>query len=145
MAHHITTNWIKNLAFETEVDGFKSNLDVSPEAGGDNLGPRPKTLLLAALSGCSGMDVVSILKKMRVDGYKYIIEMDADVTDEHPKTYHTIRMKMYFEGDNLPQDKIISATEMSINKYCGVYAMLAKSAKIETYIFINQMEVWKNA
>ncbi len=134
--------WIDNLTFEAEVNGFHFKMDSSLDKGGDDQGPRPKPLLLAALSGCSGMDVVSILKKMKVSGYALKMEMEADSTLEHPKTYHTIRVKYLFTGDNIPPDKVISAVELSGNKYCGVSAMLKNSAVIKTTIVINDKEIW---
>lgn len=136
--------WIENLAFEAEADGFSLRLDSSIDKGGKNLGVRPKPLLLVALSGCTGMDVVSILKKMRVEDYKLKIDMEADTTDEHPKTYHTIRMKFNFEGENLPLEKIINAVQLSSEKYCGVNAMLKKAAVIKSTIIINNQEVWND-
>lgn len=134
--------WIDNLSFEAEVNGFHFMIDSSPEHGGNNRGMRPKPLLLAALSGCSGMDVVSILNKMKVSGYKLKIEMEADSTSEHPKTYHTIRMKYVFTGDNIPPDKVIKAVELSGSTYCGVNAMLKNSAIIQTSIKINDKDIW---
>jgi len=142
MANSSTLQWKGNLSFDAEVDGFHFNIDTSVDKGGDNTGPRPKALLLAALSGCSGLDIVSILKKMRIDNYSLTIEADADSTDEHPKTYHTIRIRFLFTGNDLPKDKIINAVELSITKYCGVYAMLKQASTIKSTIIINQEEVW---
>jgi len=142
MASKTSLEWLGDLAFEAEVDGFHFKVDSSVDKGGNNLGPRPKPLLLAALSGCSGMDVVSILQKMRISGYTLKMEMEADSTDEHPKTYHTIRMKFIFSGENLPIDKLINAVELSITKYCGVNAMLKQSADIKTTIILNEEEIW---
>jgi len=134
--------WADNLAFEAEVDGFHFMIDSSVEHGGENRGMRPKPLLLAALSGCSGMDVVSILTKMKITGYKLKLEMEAESTTEHPKTYHTIRMKYMFTGDNIPPEKVITAVELSSTKYCGVNAMLKNSAMIKISININNKEIW---
>jgi putative redox protein len=137
-----TINWVDNLAFEAQVDGFKLILDASVENGGNNLGPRPKPLLLAAMSTCSAMDVVSILKKMRKENYTLKVDAEADVAKEHPKTYTDITMTFVFTGDDLPQDKVINAVELSITKYCAVYATLKSSAKIHTRIIINEQEIW---
>lgn len=138
----ISNNWIDNLAFDAEVDGFHITIDVSEASGGNNRGPRPKPLLLVALSGCTGMDVVSILKKMRVEDYKLKIDIDADVVDEHPKVYSEIRMQFIFTGENLPQDKVINAVQLSSDKYCAVSAMLKKAVTIKTSIQINKQEVY---
>jgi putative redox protein len=145
LADYITKTgleWIDNLTFEAEVNGFRFMIDSATDKGGANQGPRPKPLLLAALSGCSGMDVVSILKKMKVTGFKMKMEMEADSTLEHPKTYHSIRMKYLFTGDSIPPEKVITAVELSANKYCGVSAMLKNSALIKTTIVINEEEIW---
>jgi len=98
-------------------------------------------LLLAALSGCSGMDVVSILEKMNVPEYKFDVDMEADSTTEHPITYHTIRMNFLFEGVDLPKDKFVKAVKLSTEKYCGVMAMLKKAANIIVKVYINAEEV----
>jgi putative redox protein len=64
----VSTRWLEDMAFETEIDGHKITIDAKPEVGGQDRGPRPKTMMLAALGGCTAMDVVSILKKMRTCG-----------------------------------------------------------------------------
>ena len=138
----VTTVWQDNLTFNADVDGFIIKMDVKKDKGGNDTGPRPKTLLLAALSGCSGMDVASILAKMRVFDYQLEIKTEAESTDEHPKIYKTIAMKFQFKGENLPKDKLINAVELSITKYCGVHAMLNKASIITSSIFINDQEVW---
>jgi len=141
MAAKIITVWQEGMAFDAEVDGHHVVMDASREAGGQDLGARPKPLLMVALSGCSGMDVVSILAKMQVKGYRFRMELDADSTTEHPKTYHTIRMDFVFEGDNLPVDKVRKAVSLSVERYCGVNAMLSKAANIIHRIFVNGTEV----
>ena len=135
-------DWIDDMTFEAEVNGFRFMLDAEIDKGGKNLGPRPKPLLLAALSGCSGMDVVSILTKMKIKDYKFKIDVEADSTEEHPKIYHTIRMKYIFNGENIPAEKVTTAVQLSKDKYCGVNAMLKNSATIKTTILINEQEVW---
>ena len=67
MKHMIDLKWKQNMAFETEMDGHKLVIDADPGSGGDDLGPRPKKLMLTALAGCTGMDVIMILKKMKVE------------------------------------------------------------------------------
>jgi len=134
-------NWIGKMAFDAEVSGHHIIMDADPEWGGENRGPRPKPLLLAALSGCSGMDVVSILDKMKLSDYRFRVDVEADSTSEHPIVYHTIRMNFHFEGEALPPDKIVKAVTLSTQRYCGVYAMLKQAANIEVKIYINNAEV----
>jgi len=141
MGTKTTLTWSGGMAFEAEADGHRLVLDADTAWGGKDLGPRPKPLLLLALSGCSAMDVVSLLKKMRVDDFKFRVDVDADSTTEQPVTYHTIRADFRFWGDDLPPEKVIKAVRLSLEKYCGVHAMLAKAANIIVKTFINDKEV----
>lgn len=129
------------MTFDAESDGHHIIMDADTEWGGKDLGPRPKPLLLIALSGCSGMDVVSLMEKMRVQDYKFKVDVEADSTTDHPIIYHTIRMYFRFWGENIPQDKAIKAVTMSLERYCGAYAMLSRSANISSKIYINDQEV----
>jgi putative redox protein len=131
MAHSITAVNSAGLAFEIEQDGHTFTLDADPSAGGEDRGPQPKALLLSGLAGCTGMDVASILGKMKMPYDKLTIQVSADLTNEHPRVYDRIRVKYILAGDNLDRDKIEKAVALSRDKYCGVAAMLAKSAKID--------------
>ena len=116
------------MAFRVEQDGHSFLLDASPEWGGSDSGPRPKALLLSGLIGCTGMDVVSILGKMKIEGYGLRIRADADYTEEHPVVFRSIHLTYVFSGDDLPADRIRRAVELSQEKYCGVSAILSCSA-----------------
>jgi putative redox protein len=137
----VVTKWVEGMTFDTEVNGHHFFMDADPEWGGLNKGPRPKPLLLSALSGCSGMDVVSILDKMKINGYQFRMEVEADSTDEHPVIYKDIKLKFFFEGENLPQDKVMKAVRLSTEQYCGVNAMLKKSSDVTAIVYINGEEV----
>ena len=126
------------MAFDVELDGHTLRIDAAPDFDGSDSGPRPKGLLLASLAGCTGMDVVSILKKMKIQDYKLEIVVEGELTEEHPKIYHTIKVIYNFNGADLPEEKIRKAVELSETRYCGVSAMLRKAATINTEIKINQ-------
>ncbi|MDP2172527.1 MAG: OsmC family protein [Candidatus Cloacimonadaceae bacterium] len=96
MSSKITTTWVDNMTFDAEISGYHILMDADPEWGGEDRGTRPKPLLLAALSGCSGLDAVSILKKMQITNYQFHMDLEADSTSEHPIVYHTIRFNFYF-------------------------------------------------
>lgn len=130
------TNWIGDMTFETHIGQHVVKVDTVESLGGHDMAPPPKSLLLASLSGCTGMDVVSILKKMQVKNYKFQIECTAKQSDEHPKIYTEIKLKYIFHGKDLPQDKIEKAVELSFTKYCGVTAMLQKSSVVTKEIEI---------
>jgi putative redox protein len=134
--HSIKTEWKGEMAFEADVNGHKVRMDATLEGGGQNSGSNPKKLQLVALSGCTGMDVVSILKKMRVDIEKCSIEVQGDVTDEHPKYYSHMHVIYEFTGKNLPLDKLEKAVKMSEETYCGVEALYRKAIEVTSEIRI---------
>lgn len=136
MSQRATVTWQSNMAFEAIINGHHITMDVDEPSGGNNLGPRPKILLLAGLGGCTGMDVVSILGKMKVVPEKFWIEISAEMTDEHPKIYNQITLTYFFKGENLPYDKLEKAVNLSKQTYCGVSAMLSKSAEMHIEIKI---------
>ncbi len=122
---------VGNMAFEMELDGHKLITDASPEIGGQDLGPRPKRLLFSALIGCTGIDTMSILNKMKVEVDDFDIHVEADNTEEHPKVYENINVVYSFTGKNLPKDKIEKAVKLSQERYCGVSQMLGKDRNQE--------------
>lgn len=134
----ITTKWLSNMTFETEVSGHKILLDASPEVGGENKGPRPKPLMLSALGGCTGMDVISILKKMRVDVEQFSVTVEGDLTEEQPKYFNKMHVIYEFTGKNLPLDKLQKAVSLSEERYCGVSALYRKAIELTSEIKIHE-------
>lgn len=134
--HNITTTWNGGVAFEADVNGHAVKMDAPTDFGGQNSGPSPKKLMLVALSGCTGMDVVSILKKMRVEIDALQIEVEGDVTEENPKHYQAMHVKYIFKGKNLPLDKLEKAVKMSEDTYCGVRAVYEKAMKVTSEIIV---------
>lgn len=128
--HEITMNWKGDMSFEGIVDGHKIALDADTSAGGKNSGARPKPLMLLALSGCSGLDVIYILKKMRIEVEDFNVSVSAELTEDHPIVYNSMHLVYEFKGKNLNYDKLKSVIEMSQEKYCGVYAMYKQFVKI---------------
>ena len=136
--HVIKSEWKGDMAFEADVNGHKVIMDANIEGGGHNLGPSPKKLLLVALSGCTGMDVVSILKKMHVDIQKCNIEVQGDVAEEHPKRYTKMHVIYNFTGKDLPLDKLEKAVKMSEETYCGVEALYKMAIEVTSEIKITE-------
>lgn len=134
--HIIKTQWKGDLTFEADVNGHKVVMDANQEAGGNDSGPSPKKLMLVALSGCTGMDVVSILKKMHVDIEKCNIEVQGDVTEVHPKHYFKMHVIYEFTGKDLPIEKLEKAVKMSEDTYCGVEALYRKAIEVTSEIKI---------
>lgn len=130
----INVKWNGKMAFETSLQGHRLLMDAGTENGGNDLGPRPKSLILSSLAGCTGMDVVSLLAKMRVEvaGFELIVE--ADLEKDHPKYYNRIHVIYQFEGENLPYEKLQKAVDMSFEKYCGVIGLLKKAIPVTSEI-----------
>lgn len=134
----VTTRWLKNMTFESSIGDHTVIIDADPKVGGENKGPRPKPLLLASLAGCTGMDVVSLLKKMRVEYDDLRINVTGELTDEHPKYYHKIHVVYILTGKDIDRPKVEKAVDLSKEKYCGVSAMLSKAAEITYEIRITE-------
>ena len=130
MKDSIKIDWKKGMAFEADIDGFKLMMDAKKEHGGTGAGPRPKPLSMVSLAGCTGMDVVSILHKMRVELEDFSIIVDADLTDEHPKYFTKMHIIYQFKGKDLPLDKLQKAIDLSQERYCGVSASFRKAMEI---------------
>ncbi|HHV39342.1 MAG TPA: OsmC family protein [Tepidimicrobium sp.] len=129
-----------NMGFEMELDGHNFIIDAAEEIGGNDLGPRPKQLLLAGLIGCTGIDVMSMLKKMKVELDDLKIQVEADNTEEHPKVYKDIHLTYIFKGKDLPRHNIEKAVTLSQERYCGVSAMLKKATSITYDIIIRESD-----
>ena len=129
MVHIVKTNWKNKMAFDSQVDNHTIRMDTNGELGDDSVAS-PKKLLLSSLAGCTGMDVVSLFKKMRVEISGFEIDIEADLTEEHPKVYSEFRLIYRFFGKDFKKDKIEKAVRLSQEKYCGVSAMLRKNSPI---------------
>jgi putative redox protein len=130
MAKTITT-WKKGHEFEAEHEGNKIQIDGSAENGHG-----PKALLLTALAGCSGIDVVDILTKMKIEFSDFSIEVESDQTEEHPKVFKEIHIVYKMRTARENEDKLKKAIDLSLEKYCGVSAMLKKNSPIDYSIII---------
>ena len=138
MKESITATWLNDLSFETEVDGHKIYLDTSVEHGGKNMGPRPKPMMLVALAGCTGMDVVSILNKMRVEFESLTVDVEGDLTEDHPKRFQGMKVIYRLKGKDIPLKSVEKAVNLSKERYCGVSANYIKAFPIEHEIIIEE-------
>ncbi len=130
MTHSISTTWKNNMCFETNIEGHQFFLDAMPDHGGENKGPSPKQLLLSGLSGCSGMDIISILIKMRHIPKHFNITVDAELSDSHPKYYKKIHITYEFDK-SVPEEQAKKAIDLSLDKYCSVNYTLKQLADID--------------
>jgi len=135
----VTTKWLSNMAFESDVNGHKILLDADSSAGGENRGPRPKPFMLLSLGGCTGIDVISILKKMRVDIDEFNVRVEGELSEEHPKHFVKIHVVYEFTGKELPMDKLKKAVELSEERYCGVSAVYRKTMEMTSEIVVKEL------
>ena len=138
MKETIQAQWLNDLAFEVEVDGHKLYLDTALEHGGKNMGPRPKLLMMVALAGCTAMDVVSILKKMRIEVDEFNVTVEGELAEEHPKKYEGMKVIFRLKGKDIPLAQVEKAVNLSSTKYCGVSANYTKAFPIRHEIVIEE-------
>ncbi|OCX51366.1 osmotically inducible protein OsmC [Mucilaginibacter sp. PPCGB 2223] len=128
-----------DFGFEAkDENGHSVRMDSSPESGGENFGVRPMQMLLMGLAGCSGIDVISILKKQRQDvtDYKMVVNGDRE-TGKEPSLWKDVSIDFHIYG-NVDQDKAERAVELSVNKYCSVAATLSGSGtQIKYKVFVH--------
>lgn len=123
--------WNGNVSFLAESgSGHTVLMDGAPEAGGQNLGPRPMEMLLMGLGGCSSFDVVLILKKSRQEITDCVAEIEAERADSDPKVFTRIHLHYIITGRNLNLRQVERAISLSAEKYCSASVMLRSTAKI---------------
>lgn len=109
--------------------GHEILMDTYEKSGGDDSAQTPKEAVLSGLAGCTAMDIIGILRKMRIDVESMRIEVEAEQTDDHPKVFKQIKMRYIFSKGADPE-KVERAVKLSQDQYCGVSAMLKKSADL---------------
>ncbi len=138
MSHKITTHWKGSMLFESDNPSGKSvSMDTVVDGQTERFGLSPKAMMLSSLAGCSGVDIVEILEKMKVLDYKLSIDVEAQLTDEHPKYYHKVHVDYRFYGQELNPKKIYKAVTLSVDKYCGVMEMFRQFSSVSTEIHIH--------
>ncbi len=141
MKLNASIEWQGDLAFNASLDGHEFVIDGAPQAGGRDLGPSPKGLTLVSLAGCTGMDIISILGKMRVKVDKFRVETEALTAEEHPRKFLEIRVTYRFEGPGIQPDALRKAISLSEEKYCGVRATLSPAVAIAHEIILNNEKI----
>lgn len=112
--------------------GATIHLDSKPEVGGQGLGSRPQSLVLVSLAGCTGMDVISILRKKRQEITDFEVRVSADRAESHPRVFTHIWVKYIVKGENVDPAAVERAIQLSMDKYCPVANQLKGVVPIET-------------
>ncbi|MDG1503987.1 MAG: OsmC family protein [Flavicella sp.] len=128
--HKVALNWKGKMHFESEGPGGTVAIDGAEEFGGEGKGVRPKAMMLSALAGCAGMDISSLLKKMRAEVAHFSIDVEGELTEEHPKTYRKVSVTFKFYGSDFKKSKIEKAVDLSVTQYCGVMEMFRQFAEV---------------
>jgi len=131
-----TTVWKTGYVFDSRYKDNTIRMDDSSISGKDDSGFSPKALLLSGLAGCTGIDVVSILDKMKAPYTAIRIEAAASLTEEHPKVFKEINIEYFVTIPAAYEDKVKRAVELSLERYCGVAAMLRKNCPINAKVII---------
>ena len=128
---NISVNWVDGLLMVGKSDsGHTITMDGPPEAGGENLGVRPMEMLLLGVAGCTMIDVVTTLKKMRQDLSHLETKINAERATDHPKVFTDIHIQFILKGQNLDEKKVDKAITLSAEKYCSASIMLGETATI---------------
>jgi putative redox protein len=134
-----TVKWVDGMMMVGEsASGHAVVMDGPEELGGKNLGIRPMEMLLLGMGGCTTIDVISTLKKMREEVRDCRVEISAERAEEHPKVFTKIHLHFIVEGANLNDKKIAKAISLSADKYCSASIMLGKAASVTHDFEINE-------
>ncbi|MGB9742943.1 MAG: OsmC family protein [candidate division WOR-3 bacterium] len=141
-----TVRWTAGMQFVgVSGSGHALVMDTSAEHGGSDTAPTPMELLLVALAGCTGMDVVSLLKKMRVNFQTLEIRIQGERRTEHPRIFTGIELEYLVYGTGIDQDAVRRAVELSMEKYCSVSAMVKPACPVKWTYRVVQPETQANA
>ncbi len=124
------------MAFRAKAGAYEVLLDAKPPIGKGG-GPNPKEMLIASVLGCTAMDVVGLVKKFKMTPDEFALKGEAVPRDEHPKIFPRMDIIYSFKGQGLDPAKIQEAVDLSMNKYCGITAMLVQATPIYYSIEIN--------
>lgn len=128
--------WNKDMKFTAITREHHVQMDDPTTERTQQSGSSPKELVLQGLAGCSGMDVISILEKMRQPVKSFNVHVSTDLTSEHPKVFTNLLMKFELTGE-LDPDKCKKAVDYSLTKYCGVAAMIDKITPVQFELYLN--------
>lgn len=132
--HFVSSFFGSGMAATSSIGNHSITTDTTTDNGGNDSGPSPKRLMLASLAGCTGIDIVSILNKMKVEFSDLSIDTEATLTETHPKTYDWVKITYKIHLAETDRVKMEKAVALSEDKYCGVMAMFKTFAKLEKEI-----------
>jgi len=144
MAHEIDVQWMGKMQFNALVNGHTIIMDGPEKVGGEDNGPIPKPFVLTALAGCTGMDVVSLLRKADKNPENFDLKVIGEITQKHPIEYIAIHVIYDFKGADENQEASLKAVNDSQEKYCGVSSMLKKALPVTWEVNYNGKQIFNN-
>ncbi len=134
----IETHWTPQRRFTGVAEsGATLVMDSRPDQGGQDAGPSPMETALMAMAGCTGMDVLDILWKMRAPLERFSIGVEAERAAEHPRVFTKIHVRYVVSGPGLTPEQVEKAVELSLEKYCSVTAMFKRTADVTHEIVVS--------
>ncbi len=144
MTHEIEAQWMGKMQFNALVNGHTIVMDAPERVGGEDHGPIPKPFVLSALSGCTGMDVIAMLRKADKQVTDFNIKVSGEISKTPPIEYVAIHLVYEFEGKEENKDAAMRAVTDSQEKYCGVSHMLKKILPVTWEVTYNHQTIFNN-
>ncbi len=144
MTHNIETQWMGKMQFNALVNGHTIVMDGPEKVGGEDNGPIPKPFVLTALSGCTGMDVVAILRKANQQVEDFSMQVSGEISKTVPIVYTAIHLSYNFKGDEANKEAALNAVTLSQEKYCGVSDMLKRILPLTWEVNYNGEQIFNN-
>ncbi|MFN8277297.1 MAG: OsmC family protein [Chitinophagales bacterium] len=144
MNHEVETQWMGKMQFNALVNGHTMVMDAPERAGGEDHGPIPKPLLLTALSGCTGMDVVALLRKQGKMLTYFNVKVTGELTKQAPIAYSAIHILYELKGSEADQEAALEVVQRSQHEICGVSYMLKKALPVTWEVQFNNQTIFNN-
>lgn len=145
MTHSIETQWMGKMQFNALVNGHTVVMDVPERVGGEDNGPIPKPFVLSALSGCTGMDVIALLKKAGIQLYDLTLKVTGEISKQQPIEYVAAHIIYEMKGDSKHMTAALDAVTQSQEKICGISHMLKKIMPVTWQVVYNGKEIFDNS
>lgn len=144
MTHEIETQWMGKMQFNALVNGHTVIMDAPERVGGEDHGPIPKPFVLSALSGCTGMDVVALLRKGGKQVDDFSLRITGEISKQPPIEYTAIHVVYDFKGAPENEEAALQAVTTSQEKICGVSHMLKKILPLSWEVNYNGKQIFNN-
>jgi putative redox protein len=144
MKHEIESQWMGKMQFNALVNGHTIIMDAPERVGGEDLGPIPKPFVLSALSGCTGMDVIAILRKQQKQVTDFSMKVSGEISSQQPIEYIAIHIVYDFAGDKENRQTALDAVTTSQEKLCGISSMMKKIMPVTWEVNYNGIQIFNN-